>query len=82
MLISASGVSRFESGIFKKGQTKEEAMLVYTMRVKQIIVAGYKRKFIKFSYTEAGCKEIWSLSVNFLASRDSLCVAVTVLVAI
>merc|ERR1712021_211272 len=38
ILIIASGQGEFESGISKEGQTREHALLAYTMGVKQMIV--------------------------------------------
>ena len=39
VLITASGTGEFEAGISKNGQTREHALLDYTLRVKQLIVA-------------------------------------------
>merc|ERR1711922_121494 len=40
VLIVAAGVGEFEAGISKNGQTREHALLAYTLGVKQLIVAG------------------------------------------
>jgi len=39
ILIVASGAGEFEAGISKEGQTREHALLAYTLGVKQMIVA-------------------------------------------
>nr|CAB3240902.1 elongation factor 1-alpha [Phallusia mammillata] len=39
VLIVAAGVGEFEAGISKNGQTREHALLAYTLGVKQMIVA-------------------------------------------
>jgi elongation factor 1-alpha len=39
ILIIASGTGEFEAGISKEGQTREHALLAYTLGVKQMIVA-------------------------------------------
>jgi len=40
VLIIAAGVGEFEAGISKNGQTREHALLAYTLGVKQLIVAS------------------------------------------
>merc|ERR1712096_272256 len=42
VLIVAAGVGEFEAGISKNGQTREHALLAYTLGVKQLIVAVNK----------------------------------------
>lgn len=42
MLIVASGVGEFEAGISKDGQTREHALLAYTLGVKQLLVGVNK----------------------------------------
>ncbi|ETL93330.1 elongation factor 1-alpha, partial [Phytophthora nicotianae] len=39
ILVVASGVGEFEAGISKEGQTREHALLAFTLGVKQMIVA-------------------------------------------
>lgn len=39
ILIIAAGTGEFEAGISKDGQTREHALLAYTLGVKQLIVA-------------------------------------------
>merc|ERR1711862_768477 len=56
VLIIASGVGEFEAGISKDGQTREHALLAYTLGVKQLIVGVNKMDSIK--YDEARFTEI------------------------
>ena len=42
VLIVAAGVGEFEAGISKNGQTREHALLAYTLGVKQLIVGVNK----------------------------------------
>ena len=42
MLIVAAGVGEFEAGISKNGQTREHALLAYTLGVKQLVVGKCK----------------------------------------
>jgi Elongation factor Tu GTP binding domain len=58
ILIIASGTGEFEAGISKDGQTREHALLAFTLGVRQLIVAVNKMDttkvcfnlFILFSY--------------------------------
>merc|ERR1712228_988642 len=43
ILVVASGVGEFEAGISKEGQTREHALLAFTLGVKQMIVAVNKK---------------------------------------
>ena len=49
MLIIASGTGEFEAGISKNGQTREHALLAYTLGVKQLIVAVNKMDSTRWS---------------------------------
>jgi elongation factor 1-alpha len=49
ILIIASGVGEFEAGISKDGQTREHALLAYTLGVKQLIVAVNKMDTCQYS---------------------------------
>lgn len=42
ILIIAGGTGEFEAGISKDGQTREHALLAYTLGVRQLIVAVNK----------------------------------------
>ncbi len=39
ILIIASGIGEFEAGISKDGQTREHALLAFTLGVRQLIIA-------------------------------------------
>jgi len=52
VLIVAAGVGEFEAGISKDGQTREHALLAYTLGVKQLIVAVNKMDSTEPPYSE------------------------------
>jgi len=58
VLIVAAGVGEFEAGISKNGQTREHALLAYTLGVKQMIVGVNKMDNTEPPYSEARFKEI------------------------
>jgi len=58
VLIIASGTGEFEAGISKNGQTREHALLAYTLGVKQLIVAVNKMDSTEPPYSEARFEEI------------------------
>ena len=58
MLIVAAGVGEFEAGISKNGQTREHALLAYTLGVKQLIVAVNKMDSTEPPYSEKRYEEI------------------------
>lgn len=58
ILIIASGVGEFEAGISKNGQTREHALLAYTLGVKQMIVACNKMDSTEPPYSESRFTEI------------------------
>jgi len=60
VLIVASGVGEFEAGISKNGQTREHALLAYTLGVKQMIIGVNKMDTTEPPYSEARFKEIVS----------------------
>jgi len=64
ILIIAGGVGEFEAGISKDGQTREHALLAYTLGVKQLIVAVNKMDTCK--YSEARFEEIIKETSNFV----------------
>jgi elongation factor 1-alpha len=49
ILIIASGIGEFEAGISKDGQTREHALLAFTLGVKQLIIAINKMDTCKWS---------------------------------
>merc|ERR1712154_392050 len=58
VLIVAAGVGEFEAGISKEGQTREHALLAYTLGVKQLIIGVNKMDNTSPPYSEARFKEI------------------------
>ena len=52
MLIVAAGTGEFEAGISKNGQTREHALLAYTLGVKQLIVGVNKMDSTEPKYSE------------------------------
>ncbi|KAI1325672.1 translation elongation factor 1 alpha chain [Xylariaceae sp. FL0255] len=64
ILIIAAGTGEFEAGISKDGQTREHALLAYTLGVKQLIVAINKMDTTKWS--EARYQEIIKETTNFI----------------
>nr|BAA11471.1 translation elongation factor 1 alpha [Hydra vulgaris] len=58
VLIVASSTGEFEAGISKNGQTREHALLAFTLGVKQMIVAVNKIDNTEPPYSEARFNEI------------------------
>jgi len=58
VLIVAAGTGEFEAGISKNGQTREHALLAYTLGVKQLIVCVNKMDNTDPPYSEVRFKEI------------------------
>merc|ERR1712121_221023 len=58
VLIVAGGTGEFEAGISKEGQTREHALLAYTLGVKQLIIGVNKMDSTSPAYSEARFKEI------------------------
>ena len=58
VLIVAAGVGEFEAGISKNGQTREHALLAYTLGVKQLIVGVNKMDSTEPKYSCARFEEI------------------------
>ena len=57
-MIVAGGVGEFEAGISKNGQTREHALLAYTLGVKQLIVGINKMDSTEPPFSEARYEEI------------------------
>merc|ERR1712072_999144 len=66
VLIVASSTGEFEAGISKEGQTREHALLAYTLGVKQMRVAMNKMDNTTPPYDEGRYKEIKAEVSNFL----------------
>jgi len=58
VLIVAAGVGEFEAGISKEGQTREHALLAYTLGVKQLIIGVNKMDSTAPPFSEARFTEI------------------------
>ncbi|CAF1063922.1 unnamed protein product [Adineta steineri] len=58
ILVVAAGTGEFEAGISKHGQTREHALLAYTLGVKQMIVAVNKMDMTEPPYSEKRFDEI------------------------
>ncbi|ONH66063.1 Elongation factor 1-alpha [Cyberlindnera fabianii] len=64
ILIIAGGVGEFEAGISKDGQTREHALLAFTLGVRQMIVAINKMDSVKWD--EKRFEEIVKETSNFI----------------
>ncbi|EPY50035.1 hypothetical protein SPOG_03504 [Schizosaccharomyces cryophilus OY26] len=64
ILIIGGGTGEFEAGISKDGQTREHALLAYTLGVKQLIVAVNKMDSV--NYSQARFEEIIKETSNFV----------------
>ncbi|CAK7302599.1 Elongation factor 1-alpha 1 [Vulpes lagopus] len=58
VLIVAASVGEFEAGISKNGQTREHALLAYTLGIKQLIVGVNKLDSTEPPYSQKRYKEI------------------------
>jgi len=58
VLVIASGQGEFEAGISKNGQTREHALLAYTLGVKQLVVAINKMDDKSVNWAQARYDEI------------------------
>lgn len=66
LLIVAAGKGEFEAGISKEGQTREHALLSYTLGVKQMIVGVNKMDDKSVNYDESRFNEIKTEVSSFL----------------
>jgi len=64
ILVIAAGTGEFEAGFGKEGQTREHALLAYTMGIKQVVLAINKMDAIKWD--EERFLEIKAEVVNYL----------------
>ena len=58
VLIVAAGVGEFEAGVSKNGQTREHALLAYTLGVKQLTVGVNKMDSTEPPYSQKRYEEI------------------------
>ena len=66
LLVIASGQGEFEAGIAKNGQTREHALLAFTLGVKQMIVAVNKMDDKSVKYSQSRFEEIKKEVSGFL----------------
>ena len=66
VLIVAAGTGEFEAGISKNGQTREHALLAFTLGVKQLIVGVNKMDNTEPPYSETRFKEITPEVSNYI----------------
>ncbi|KAH3768071.1 elongation factor 1 alpha [Pelomyxa schiedti] len=66
ILVIASGAGEFEAGISKNGQTREHALLAFTLGVKQMIVLINKMDDRSVNWAEARYNEIKKEVTDFL----------------
>jgi len=66
ILVVASGQGEFEAGISKTGQTREHALLAFTLGVKQLIVIVNKMDDKSVNWSEARFNEIKNEVSNFI----------------
>jgi len=66
VLVIASGTGEFEAGIAKNGQTREHALLAYTLGVKQMIVLVNKMDDKSVNWSEDRFNEIKNEVSNFV----------------
>jgi len=66
VLVVASGQGEFEAGISKNGQTREHALLAYTLGVKQMICVVNKMDDKSVNWAEARYNEIKNEVSNFV----------------
>jgi elongation factor 1-alpha len=66
LLVVASGTGEFEAGIAKNGQTREHALLAYTLGVKQLIVIVNKMDDKSVNWSESRFEEIKKEVSNFI----------------
>jgi len=66
LLVVAAGKGEFEAGIDEQGQTREHALLAYTLGVKQMIVLVNKMDSESVNWSQDRFNEIKENVVNFL----------------
>ena len=69
VLIVAAGTGEFEAGISKNGQTREHALLAYTLGVKQLIVGVNKMDSTEPPYSSARFDEIQTNCLHFVKNN-------------
>merc|ERR1712038_934530 len=69
VLIVAAGTGEVEAGISKNGQTREHALLAYTLGVKQLIVGVNKMDSTEPPYSGARFEEIQKEVSGFITKE-------------
>ena len=69
MLIVAAGVGEFEAGISKNGQTREHALLAFTLGVKQMIIGVNKMDNTEPPYSEVSVLDGFALRCFSIAQK-------------
>lgn len=69
----AAGTGEFEAGISKNGQTREHALLAFTLGVKQLIVGVNKMDSTEPPYHEARYEEI-KKEVSSYIKKIGMCI--------
>lgn len=64
VLIVAAGTGEFEAGISKNGQTREHALLAFTLGVKQLIVGVNKMDSTEPPFSEVSIYYFYLLDQN------------------
>jgi len=66
VLVVACGTGEFEAGISKNGQTREHALLAYTLGIRQMIIACNKMDTTEPPYSEKRFEEVTSEVRNYI----------------
>merc|ERR1711904_388759 len=66
VLMISSQAGEFEAGVSKEGQTKEHALLAFTLGVKQMVVGSNKQDHPSTNYSEERYNEIKKEATTFL----------------
>lgn len=66
----AAGTGEFEAGISKNGQTREHALLAFTLGVKQLIVGVNKMDSTEPPYSEVCAAIICAVVILFLENLE------------
>ena len=70
VLVVACGTGEFEAGISKNGQTREHALLAYTLGIRQMIIACNKMDTTEPAYSEKRFSEVCQIFI--LPCGDSI----------
>lgn len=66
LLVVSAGVGEFEAGISKDGQTREHALLAYTLGVRQVVILINKMDDKSVNWSESRYEEIKNEMSNYL----------------